>query len=600
MRTKASRPPHQSYVNLCSRLKAFADKVGLAARHTSKEMGGRESDLRASQELAGIDIPFETLVAAAKAALVVSSTVLVLVVVILVLFTGTRFIIPMAFLLIVLPLLSREAILAYPHSAARKRAASVLKGSPESVSLMIMSLRHEPSLSKAIRFAARRENAYSKELRECIWSVVMGVHSSFEDSLHALGRRWSKYSDELKDSLNSMVTASCESTDDGKRRALDRANMAMVSGTKRRIEEYALSLSTPSMIMFGLGILLPLMVGSFLPMLSWNLWTMDSPGTSNLNAVDGSQSTFQTMFLMNVLFPSIAVLVAMNAISRHPLETGNGGQGKLPKDHMTWLAVAVASTVLGCLVIALLTSGRFKYVMFLIVAVSPISLWLMRGRASGIGREVAVGLEDALFKIGSRMLDGGNFESALNHASDNLDRTSSGIVRRLSFMTNAIGKDFDEAADLGAISTSESNAIEGLRVVKEAASKDELAAGMLAMDLATYLRDLRELETTLRNRLKPTISMMKMTIYALGPIVLGVTYAIYLSLTSMVDGGPAGARAGAFFLVLGLFLAETDAVVSYFVWGIEGKRGRGQLMYSIGACILTSELIYAATATLAS
>jgi len=306
------------------------------------------------------------------------------------------------------------------------------------------------------------------------------------------------------------------------------------------------------------------------------------------------------MFLMNVLFPSIAVLVAMNAISRHPLETGNGGQEKLPKDHTTWLAVAVASTILGCLAIALLTSGQFKYVMFLIVAVSPISLWLMRGRASGTGRETAVGLEDALFKIGSRMLDGGNFESALNHASDNLDRTSSGIVRKLSFMTNAIGKDFDEAADLGAISTSESNAIEGLRVVKEAASKDELAAGMLAMDLATYLRDLRELETTLRNRLKPTISMMKMTIYALGPIVLGVTYAIYLSLTSMVDGGPAGARAGTFFLVLGLFLAETDAVVSYFVWGIEGKRGRGQLMYSIGACILTSELIYAATAILAS
>jgi len=600
MRTKASRPPHQSYVALCSGLKAFADKAGLAARHASRDMGGRESELRASKELAGIDVPFETLVAAAKAALVVSSTVLVLLVVILVLFTGTRFIMPMVFLLIVLPLLSREAILAYPNSAARKRAASVLKGSPESVSLMIMSLRHEPSLSKAIRFAARRENAYSKELRECIWSVVMGVHSSFEDSLHALGRRWSKYSDELKDSLNSMVTASCESTDDGKRRALDRANMAMVSGTKRRIEEYALSLSTPSMIMFGLGILLPLMVGSFLPMLSWNLWTMDSPGTSDLNAVDSSQSTFQTMFLMNVLFPSIAVLVAMNAISRHPLDTGNGGQEKLPKDHTTWLAVAVASTILGCLAIALLTSGQFKYVMFLIVAVSPISLWLMRGRASGTGRETAVGLEDALFKIGSRMLDGGNFESALNHASDNLDRTSSGIVRKLSFMTNAIGKDFDEAADLGAISTSESNAIEGLRVVKEAASKDELAAGMLAMDLATYLRDLRELETTLRNRLKPTISMMKMTIYALGPIVLGVTYAIYLSLTSMVDGGPAGARAGTFFLVLGLFLAETDAVVSYFVWGIEGKRGRGQLMYSIGACILTSELIYAATAILAS
>jgi hypothetical protein len=600
MRTKASRPPHQSYVSICSGLKMFADKVGLTARPASKEMGVRESELRASQELAGIDVPFQTMVAAAKAALVISSAVLTIVVVILVMFTGTRFIVPMAFLLVVVPLLSREVILAYPHGAARKRAVSVLKGSPESVSLMVMSLRHEPSLSKAIRFAARRENAYSRELRGCIWSVVMGVHSNFEDSLHALGVRWSKYSDELKDSLNAMVTASCESTDDGKRRALDRANMAMVSGTKRRIEEYALSLSAPSMIMFGLGILLPLMVGSFLPMLSWNLWSMDGPGVHDLDSADGPQSMFQTMFLMNVLFPSIAVLVAMNAISRHPLETGKGGRKRLPKHHSAWFGVAVASTLLGCLTVALLARGQFKYVLFLIAAVSPIALWLMAGRGPGTGREASVGLEDALFKTGARMLDGGNFESALNRASDDLDRASCGLVRRLSFITNAVGRDFDEAADSDAMSTSESNALEGLRVVKEAASKDELAAGMLAMDLATYLRDLRELETTLRNRLRPTISMMKMTIYALGPIVLGVTYAIYLALTSMVDGGQVGARAGSFFLVLGLFLAETDAVVSYFVWGIEGKRGRGELMYSIGACVLISELIYAATATLAS
>jgi len=600
MRTKPSRLPHQSYLALCNGLKAFADGVGLGTRQTERDVGGRESELRASLELAGIDVPLGTLLAAAKAALVVSSILLVLAAVVVVTLTGTRFIVPMAFILAVLPLLSREAILAYPHSAASKRAASVLRGSPESVNLMIMSLRHEPSLSKAIRFAAKRENAYSRELRGCIWSVVMGVHSSFEESLHALGMRWSKYSDELKDSLNAMVTASCESTDDGKRRALDRANNAMVSGTKRRIEDYALSLSAPSMIMFGLGILLPLMVGSFLPMLSWNLWTMNSQATNDLNTIDSPQSTFQMMFLMNVLFPSIAMLVAMNAISRHPLETGKGGQEKPPRHQITWLAVAAASTLIGCVAIAALMSGRFKYVMLLIAAACPISLWLTGGRASGTGREAAAGLEDALFKTGSKMLDGGNFESALNHAGDNLDTGSSGLVRMLSFMTNAIGKDFDEASDLGAISTAESNAIDGLRVVKEAASKDEMAAGMLAMDLATYLRDLRELETTLRNRLKPTISMMKMTVYALGPIVLGVTYAIYLALTSMVDGGQAGARAGSFFLVLGLFLAETDAVVSYFVWGIEGKRGRGQLMYSIGACILTSELVYAATATLAS
>jgi hypothetical protein len=597
---RASRPPAQLYLTMCSSLKAFADRVGLATKRSSGAFSVKESELRASLELAGIDIPFETLVTAARAALVLSSMVLAIVLIILLVFTGTRAMMPMAFILVVLPLLSREAILAYPQSAARRHAAGVLKGSPESVSLMIMSLRREPSLSKAIRFAARRENAYSRELRECIWSVVMGVHASFEESLHALGMRWSKYSDELMDSLNSLITASCESTDDGRRRALDRANMAMVSGTKRRIEEYALSLSAPSMIMFGLGILLPLMVGSFLPMLSWNIWTTNSPDVGSLNGGDNYQSTIQTMFLMNVLFPSIAVVVAMNAVSRHPMETRASIREEHPKKRTMMLGISISSTVLGCLAVALLAGGQFKFIMLLMVAVGPTSIWLMDGRTSRTLSDVAVGLEDALFKTGSRMVDGGNFESALNHASENLDKESSSIVRRLSFVTNAIGKDFEEASNLGAMSTSESNAIEGLRVVKEAASKDELTAGMLAMDLATYLRDLRELETTLRNRLKPTISMMKMTVYVLGPIVLGVTYAIYLSLTSMVDSGQVGEHAGVFFLVLGLFLAETDAVVSYFVWGIEGRRGGGNLMYSIGACILISELIYSATATLAA
>ncbi len=498
----------------------------------------------------------------------------------------------------VLPLVAREAVLAYPRSAAGRHAALVLKASPESVNLMIMSLRHEPSLSKAIRFASRRENACSKELRGCIWSVVMGAQGSFEDSLHALGRRWSRYSGELKDSLNAMVIASCESTEDGKRRALDRANGAMVSGAKRRIEEYALSLSAPSMIMFGVGILLPLMVGSFLPMLSWDFFSLQGPaGTATPSSSGGALPTVQMVLLMNVLFPAVALLVAMGAIARHPLETNARGRHAV-REHLTGLGLALAVTGAACMAAVALTDGQLTYVLLLLVGSGPVSTWLV---TCGSAREFdsTVGVEDALFKTGSRMLDGENFESALNRAAHDLGADSSDLVQRISFRTNAAGQDFDEAADLEAARGPAMNAVEGLRVVREAASKDELGAGMLAMDLATYLRDLRELETTLKNRLKPTISMMRMTAYALGPVVLGVTYAIYLALNSMV-GGQGDAAAGVFLLVLGFFLAETNAIVSYFVWGIEGMRSRGNLMRSIGACTLASELVLSATATLAS
>lgn len=601
MRTKTCDGPHASYASLCRRLVAISRRLRIGRRRRRTDAKKRGPELRSALDLAEIDLSFEEVAGAASVTMVLVLVPILVAAAAVIAFTEFRFIMPLALVLVALPIIAREAVLTYPRSAAAKRAARVLKASPESVNLMIMSLRHEPSLSKAIRFASRRENAYSKELRGCIWSVVMGAQSSFEDSLHALGKRWSKYSEELKDSLNAMVTASCESTEDGKRRALDRANSAMVSGAKRRIEEYALSLSAPSMIMFGLGILLPLMVGSFLPMLSWDLFAVQDPaGASGLDSASGSQSTLQMMFLMNVLFPAIAVLVAMSVISRHPLETGTRSRGRPAGRRILGLAVSMGLTALSSLAIAELFCGQLRYVLLLIVAAGPISIWLMAGRDAGTGGDEAVGLEDALFKTGSKMIDGENFESALNRAANDLGGGSSELARRLSFRTNAIGQAFDEAADLEASSPSARNAVEGLKVVKDAASKDEPAAGMLAMDLATYLRDLRELEATLKNRLKPTISMMKMTTYALGPVVLGVTYAIYLSLTSMIGSVDGVARAGAFFLVLGLFLAETNAVVSYFVWGIEGRRGRGELMYSVGACILVSELIYAATATLAS
>jgi len=93
---------------------------------------------------------------------------------------------------------------------------------------------------------------------------------------------------------------------------------------------------------------------------------------------------------------------------------------------------------------------------------------------------------------------------------------------------------------------------------------------------------------------------MKTTALLLAPIVLGVTYAIYLSLASMLGDQGSTANAGLFFIVLGIFLAQMDAVVVYFVWGIEGKKGLNRLASTIGGYVITSEVAYSATALLAS
>jgi hypothetical protein len=120
------------------------------------------------------------------------------------------------------------------------------------------------------------------------------------------------------------------------------------------------------------------------------------------------------------------------------------------------------------------------------------------------------------------------------------------------------------------------------------------------MDLAAYLKDLDDLVVALGMRLRPIVSMMKVTAYALAPVVLGVTFAMYISLSSIAGAGPDPRSASSFLLVLGVFLAQTNAAVMFFVWGMEGKRDRRELMASIGQSILCSEMIYSATALVAA
>lgn len=122
---------------------------------------------------------------------------------------------------------------------------------------------------------------------------------------------------------------------------------------------------------------------------------------------------------------------------------------------------------------------------------------------------------------------------------------------------------------------------------------------MLAMDIASYLRELSEVEAALKMRLRPTISMMRMTAHFLGPLVLGVTFGIYVSLASVAGGDGAGA-AGAMLLTLGLFLAEMNAAVCYFVWGIEGGRDPADLERSTGVCVMVSQAVFVSTALFAA
>ena len=499
---------------------------------------------------------------------------------------------------IIAPLLVGELVKSYPRMLSRKIASEVIKDSTGAISLMVMSLRREPSLSRAIAFSCTKKDRFSVELKACTWGVIMGRFASFENALQNLGERWSEFGSELKTAVNALITASCEATEDGRRRALDRANNASVLGVKRRIEEYALSLSTPSMVMFGLAILLPLMVGSLLPMLSWDVWTASS-GAIGPNMGTSPIGMPQVAFIMNVMFPAIGLLVAMSSVTRHPLESRDGRPALTSRTTWRLIAPSVCCTILFVTLATIWLEGIQRAAAILIGSAVPTSILLLylgrRGPDSTRGDQEAS--EEVLFRTGARMVEGENFESAICEACKGQDGAPRAYIEG-----SILGTSYDRPGPSSGAKMNrgaDAQALEALNVVKEAASKDERAAGLLAMDLATYIRELRETERSLRSRLKPTITMMKITSFVLAPVVLGVTFAMYMTLGAIAGSGAGSLNPGVFFLVLGAFLAESNAVVQYFIWGIEGRSSGESLAFSLGSCILVSELLFVATSLIA-
>jgi hypothetical protein len=587
---------HERFVRMCRTLACLGARRRSPRQHTADE--GSDA-LQDDIELACMSVAPRTVMAASRCACSLMVVLGIALIAAGFLLGTASLLAPGILVSTAVAYVAGEVVRSYPSAVASRRASSVLKSATGTTNIMLMCLRHEPSIPRAMKAAAARPGEFASELKSALWNVVMGRYESFEEALHAVGDRWSRYSSELKTALNAMVTASREATEAGRRRALDRANQAIVAGARMRIEQYALSLSTPSMVMFGIGILLPLMVGSLLPMLSWDLWSLDAAAAGALES-DAASTTVQTVLLMNVAFPAIAVAIAHDAVSRHPLGAAEGAGRQIAHACVAALAVGASGFVLAWLLTPHLALGdRWTPPAIVASAVFPAALLLVRfgGRlpssdASSSRREA----EDLLFRMGARMVDGENFESALRASGSGGRNAGSGLARRLCFKAALGNMTFEDALKEEAPQGPADGGHEALRVVREAASKDEAAAGSLAMDLTAYLKDLSDLELTMRNRLRPIMSMMRLTAHAMAPLVLGITCVIFDSLTSIAADSDSGAGGAWLLVVLGVFLAEINAVVVYFVWGISERGGVRALARGMGSCIMVSEFVFLAAA----
>ncbi len=194
----------------------------------------------------------------------------------------------------------------FPLNEAKQEQIRALTYMPDLLGYMVMSMKLVPNLEKAIEFAAEHgKGKISDDLKNLIWNTQIGVYNSLTEGLDALAYRWGKFSSEFKQGLMMIRASVIENTEAKRYALLDKTMNEVLASVKDKMEEYARGLSQPSMMLFYLGVLLPLILVIILPV-----------GSSFTGAPLSHPIFLGVLYIF--IIPSAAFLFARNLIKKKP------------------------------------------------------------------------------------------------------------------------------------------------------------------------------------------------------------------------------------------------------------------------------------------
>jgi len=424
-------------------------------------------------------------------------------------------------LTIIIPFIGYFVILNYPFTRAAALRIRMLGFMPEAISYMVMSLYLNPSLEHAVAFASENtEEPLSSDLKKILWGVYLREYDTIEEAFVTFAYDWGQWNDSFKRSLYTLRISSMRSTDKERKETLDKAAEIIMEGSKRDLIAYAEGLYVPTMVLFSMGVMLPLILASLLPILPI-----------------GKDMTWTLVVAFDIVIPGIFWVYAKKIINEKPtLST--------PPDievHMTKQEKNVI------LIIAMIVGAFFFYLgsvsqdyvtssFFLWGLSIPIAIYLF---ATSVPMKtehdmiIAMNDEfpDALFNIGSRVAEGEPFEVATNNVINLMKGSAIEILfRRILYALKTTRDSLEEIlfGNDGILRDKSTKVINTtMRVTLDAMSKDTLTAGNMIISIANHLRDMKGVEKDMMTRIKSATSMMQMTALYFAPITIAVTMVLY-------------------------------------------------------------------------
>ena len=194
----------------------------------------------------------------------------------------------------------------YPISAAKSEQTKALTYVPEIVGYMIMSMKLVPNLEKAVEFSAEHGTGkIANDFKKIMWDTNIGVYATLSEALDALAYRWGKYSDEFKHALMMIRASVLENTEAKRYQILDKTMTTILESIRDKMGTYARELNEPSILLFYLGVLLPLILIIVLPV-------------GSAFSGQAMASTWVLVSIYNIIIPVITFVFARHVLSTRP------------------------------------------------------------------------------------------------------------------------------------------------------------------------------------------------------------------------------------------------------------------------------------------
>ncbi len=549
---------------------------------------------------------------------------------------------------IVVPFAVMNLIAYYPKTYARYIQIHSLGDIPEILSYLVMYLKLVPNLENSVKFAASESSTtLAADLRKLVWDMEIRVYHGVNDAIVHFAIRWGRWSDYFKRSLH-LIRSSIQERDEASRIiTLDRALDVSLEGTKETMNQFANRLHQPTVILYSVGIMIPLSLVAMLP----------------AAGLVGLRITIVQIFLIyDLLLPLFVYLYTRKILLSRPAAFR---PSNIPEDHpdlrnikkrksfFVSVAVGFFVSIPGIIFLLIPLVAPFDApndILHFIISNQglnlffPVTLFFIWGAAAAVSlycigvyrpykkvrdeiKQMEKEFSDALYILGKRISEEKSPEESFAYAAQTMQGTRiAEVFSQTSYNLTARHTSFYDALysnEYGSLQHVYSDRIRAiLRLFVEGTKKSQRAVSASLIRIADHLKQLQEVEKKITDMLYELTSTLRSTVTVFAPLIAGVTLAITTLISTIllsiqekqtpetITGIPGtfSAAAGSFMtenikpeyfvLVIGVYLIELVILLTRFTNGLNEGDDTATFMYNLGKTMPLSITVFSITVIL--